>query len=78
MERSPEAHLTAREREVLREVTSGATSREIGQHLEISENTVNFHLKNIFNKLKLRNRAQVAVWAAEHGYLERLIRRRRR
>ena len=66
MERSREVQLTG-----LREVTSGATSREIGEHLEISENTVNFHLKNIFNKLKLRNRAQAVVWAAEHGYVER-------
>ena len=67
----PEPLLTGREAEVLREVASGATSREIGQHLEISENTVNFHLKNIFSKLHLRNRAQVVAWAAEHGYLER-------
>lgn len=63
--------LTEREEQVLREVASGATSREIGQHLEITENTVNFHLKNIFSKLHLRNRAQVVAWAAEHGYLVR-------
>lgn len=62
--------LTARESEVLRDVSSGATSREIGLHLDISENTVNFHLKNIFSKLHLKNRAQVVAWAASHGYLE--------
>ena len=64
--------LTARETEVLRAVASGATSREIGQRLAISENTVNFHLKNMFNKLELRNRAQLAVWAAQHGYADLL------
>lgn len=63
-------NLTERESEVLRNVATGATSREIGLHLDISENTVNFHLKNIFSKLHLRNRAQVVAWAASHGYLE--------
>ena len=60
--------LTSRERDVLRAVTEGATSREIGQRLEISENTVNFHLKNMFRKLELRNRVQLAAWAARNGY----------
>jgi len=68
--RSPKTELTERESTVLGEVAAGATSREIGQHLDISENTVNFHLKNIFSKLHLRNRAQVVAWAAQHGYLE--------
>ena len=66
-----EPELTDRESQVLREVASGATSREIGHRLDISENTVNFHLKNIFSKLHLRNRAQVVAWAAEHGYVGR-------
>lgn len=69
--RTPKPELTERESQVLREVASGATSREIGQRLDISENTVNFHLKNIFSKLHLRNRAQVVAWAAEHGYVGR-------
>ena len=68
---SAEPDLTARERDVLREVSTGATTREIGLRLDISDNTVNFHLKNIFSKLHLRNRAQVVAWAAEHGYLNR-------
>lgn len=68
MARSQKVHLTAREAEVLCAMTDGATSHEIGQHLAISDNTVNFHLKNIFRKLELRNRAQVAVWAARNGY----------
>lgn len=66
---SHEAGLTPREREVLSEVARGATSREAARTLRISENTVNFHMKNIFNKLHLRNRAQVVAWALEHGYL---------
>jgi len=67
---SNEPGLTPREREVLGEVARGATSREIGRSLRITENTVNFHMKNIFSKLHLRNRAQVVAWAVEHGYLK--------
>lgn len=66
---SHESGLTPREHDVLSEVARGATSRETGRSLGISENTVNFHLKNIFSKLHLRNRAQVVAWALEHGYL---------
>lgn len=66
---SNEPGLTARERDVLSAVARGATSREAGRMLGISENTVNFHLKNIFSKLHLRNRAQVVAWAMEHGYV---------
>ena len=64
-----ESGLTPRERDVLGEVARGATSREAARTLGISENTVNFHMKNIFSKLHLRNRAEVVAWALEHGYL---------
>ncbi len=63
--------LTNREMDVLREVTTGATNREIAGSLHISENTVQFHMKNILSKLHLRNRAQVAAWVAERGLLDR-------
>jgi DNA-binding NarL/FixJ family response regulator len=65
------ADLTNREMDVLREVTTGATNREIAGALHISENTVQFHMKNILSKLHLRNRAQVAAWVAERGLLDR-------
>ena len=61
--------LTPRERNVLTEVARGARSREVAAVLGISENTVNFHMKNIFSKLHLRNRAQVVAWALEHGFV---------
>jgi DNA-binding NarL/FixJ family response regulator len=64
-----EADLTGREREVLTEVARGFTGKEVAGALSISENTVNFHMKNIFSKLHLRNRAEVVAWAARHGYL---------
>lgn len=61
--------LTKREREVLALVAQGATNKEIASALFISGNTVDFHMRNILAKLHLRNRAQVAAWASEHGAL---------
>jgi len=63
----PEGELTDREREVLRLVVDGATNREIGSQLFISENTVSFHMKNILAKLHLKNRAQAAAFAIRAG-----------
>jgi DNA-binding NarL/FixJ family response regulator len=64
---SPEGGLTDRERDVLRLVADGATNREIGVRLYISENTVSFHMKNILAKLHLKNRAQAAAFAIRSG-----------
>lgn len=61
--------LSPREWEVLRTVATGATNREVAAALYISENTVNFHMKNILGKLHLRNRGEVTAWAFEHGLL---------
>ena len=63
----PKTGLTGREREVLRLVADGATNREIGSKLFISENTVSFHMKNILAKLHLKNRAQAAAYAIRTG-----------
>ena len=59
--------LTRREREVATLVAQGQTDRQIAQALVITEGTVGVHLGNIFAKLELHSRAQLAVWAAEHG-----------
>jgi DNA-binding NarL/FixJ family response regulator len=63
-----EGGLTDREREVLEQVARGSTNKEIAATLYISENTVNYHMKNIVSKLHVRNRAGVVAWALEHGY----------
>jgi DNA-binding NarL/FixJ family response regulator len=63
--------LTDREREVLEQVARGSTNKEIAATLSISENTVNYHMKNIVSKLHVRNRAEVVGWALEHGYTSR-------
>lgn len=62
--------LTRREREVAALVARGLTDRQIAEALVIAEGTVGVHLTNIFAKLDLHARAQLAVWAAEHGLLD--------
>jgi DNA-binding NarL/FixJ family response regulator len=59
--------LTARERDVLDLVVRGASNREIAEALVVTDNTVKYHLKNILQKLHLRNRAQVVAYALQHG-----------
>jgi DNA-binding NarL/FixJ family response regulator len=56
--------LTARETTILHLVAEGKTNKEIASELVISENTVKIHLRNILEKLHMKNRIQVAVYAA--------------
>jgi DNA-binding NarL/FixJ family response regulator len=63
------AELTEREREILRYLARGASNREIGEALYITEGTVKNHVSNILNKLALRDRTQAALWAREHSLL---------
>lgn len=60
---SPDARLTDREQGVLRLVARAMTNREIAETLVISEQTVKNHLKNIMQKLHLKNRVELAVYA---------------
>lgn len=55
--------LTAREREVLHLIATGATNRQIAQQLYISEGTVKTYVTNLFNRLNFKNRAQLAIYA---------------
>jgi DNA-binding NarL/FixJ family response regulator len=59
--------LTARELDVLREISTGASNREIAQRLCISENTVKNHVSNILAKLNLQNRREAARFAHQRG-----------
>jgi DNA-binding NarL/FixJ family response regulator len=67
-----ESKLTDRETDVLRLVTNGALNKEIASSLNITENTVKYHLRNIMEKLHLRNRAQVAAYAVSKGIIPKL------
>lgn len=63
----PSKLLTSREAEIVRHVAVGLRNAEIAQRLAISEATVKTHLNNIFDKLKLRDRVQLTVYALRHG-----------
>ncbi|RAM53173.1 MAG: DNA-binding response regulator [Hapalosiphonaceae cyanobacterium JJU2] len=55
--------LTDREQDVLRLIAVGATNREIAQQLYISEGTVKTHVTHLLNRLNLKNRSQLAIYA---------------
>jgi DNA-binding NarL/FixJ family response regulator len=61
--------LTRREVEVLRLVASGATNRSVAATLWVTDQTVKFHLSNIYRKLGVRNRFEAARWAWDNGLL---------
>jgi DNA-binding NarL/FixJ family response regulator len=58
--------LTTRELDVLRELASDATNKEISERLFISENTVRYHVHKILAKLNLNNRREAARFARRH------------
>lgn len=60
---TPCKDITPREQEVLRFIAEGASNREIAQALKISEKTVKNHVSNILNRVGLRDRTQLAIWA---------------
>jgi DNA-binding NarL/FixJ family response regulator len=55
--------LTPREREVLALIRLGQSNRDIAQQLFISEGTVKTHVNHLLNRLNLRNRSQLAIYA---------------
>jgi LuxR family transcriptional regulator, maltose regulon positive regulatory protein len=61
--------LTEREREVLRLLLEGASSREIARRLVLSENTVKRHVYNLCGKLRVQSRAQAIVRARTLNFL---------
>ena len=58
--------LTERESELLSLLSTGMTNRELGGHLYVSENTIKTHLRRLYSKLGVRNRAQAAALAGDH------------
>ncbi len=55
------AELSAREREVLELLSQGRLDKEIAAELGVSQPTVRFHLKNIYDKLHVRTRVEAAL-----------------
>src|SRR6516225_2577287 len=61
--------LTVRELEVVTLITEGCTNKDIAKTFGISEETVKRHLTNIFNKLGVGNRLELALFALNHNLL---------
>lgn len=62
------AQLTDRERETLALVAEGRTNAQIARRLKVSENTVKFHLQNLYLKLGVTNRTEAAaIYLKERG-----------
>ena len=61
--------LTGRELEVVALITEGCTNKDIAKTFGISEETVKRHLTNIFNKLGVGNRLELALFALNHNVL---------
>ncbi|QHO79401.1 transcriptional regulator [Bradyrhizobium sp. CCBAU 051011] len=62
--------LSEREKDCLRWVAEGKSSWEIGKILQVSDNTVNFHVKNVMRKLGTTNRTQAIVKAIRLNLIE--------
>jgi len=61
--------LTAREREIVRNVALGLRNAEVASRLAISEDTVKTHLNNVFQKLGVRDRVQLTLYALRRGLI---------
>jgi DNA-binding NarL/FixJ family response regulator len=62
--------LTARELEVLRLIRDGYRSKQIADQLSISETTVNFHIKNLVDKLQVNDRTHAVTIALRRSLLQ--------
>jgi two-component system nitrate/nitrite response regulator NarL len=62
--------LTRREMQIVSAVVAAYSNREIAEKLSLSEDTVKHHLSNIFDKLGLSNRLEVALFAINHQLVE--------
>jgi DNA-binding NarL/FixJ family response regulator len=72
-EPAPDAHdspsLTRRELEILQLVAEGHSNAELARMLWVTEQTVKFHLSNIYRKLQVSNRTEASRWAQLRGIL---------
>jgi DNA-binding NarL/FixJ family response regulator len=66
-EEDDKVDLTRREREILALVAEGHSNRELARMLWVTEQTVKFHLSNIYRKLDVANRTEASRWAHRHG-----------
>ena len=61
--------MTLREQQILRQIVAGCTNKEISEKFFISEETVKHHLTNLFEKLGVTNRLELAIFAISNKLL---------
>jgi len=66
-ESADRAELTKREREILQLASEGHSNAQLARMLWVTEQTVKFHLSNVYRKLDVSNRTEAARWAQIHG-----------
>jgi DNA-binding NarL/FixJ family response regulator len=64
------AELTNRERQILMLAAEGHSNAQLARMLWVTEQTVKFHLSNVYRKINVSNRTEAARWAQVHGLLE--------
>jgi DNA-binding NarL/FixJ family response regulator len=62
--------LTPRQLQIVSAVAFGESNREVAEHFSISEETVKRHLANIFDKLGVFSRLELAIFALNHGLVD--------
>lgn len=62
MQQDPIHSLSRKERAILESLATGMSNRDLSKALQISTNTVKFHLSNIYEKLSVKNRAQAVAY----------------
>jgi DNA-binding NarL/FixJ family response regulator len=67
VDKKVEAHITKTEWKVIEQVQYGASNKEIAKNLNLSEGTVRNYISTILDKLDLRDRTQLAIWAVQAG-----------
>lgn len=67
VDKKTEAHITKTEWKVIEQVEQGASNKEIAKNLNLSEGTVRNYISTILDKLDLRDRTQLAIWAVQAG-----------
>ena len=67
LNRDPRHSLTKREHALLEALSKGQTNKELAAQFGITVNTVKFHLRNLFDKLSVRNRAQAIAFYYSSG-----------
>jgi DNA-binding CsgD family transcriptional regulator len=62
--------LTRRELEILRLVAAGSSNHAVARNLWVTDETVKFHLANVYRRLHVHSRDDAVRWASERGLLD--------